>query len=82
MFQAAYAEVATRMAATGATLIFANAFIKQLNRTFAAGIPPVAVEQIKATDPLVLRGVGHPASALGQKSPQTVQALRTVMLHK
>jgi hypothetical protein len=33
--------------------IFANAFIKALNRNFAAGIPPVSVEQIKNSDPLV-----------------------------
>jgi lysophospholipase L1-like esterase len=33
--------------------IFANAFIKALNRNFAADIPPVSVEQIKNSDPLV-----------------------------
>jgi hypothetical protein len=62
--------------------IFANAFINQLNRTFAAGIPPVAVEQIKAADPLVLRSVGHPSAALGHISPESVRALRAVMLHQ
>src|ERR1700687_2345713 len=38
--------------------IFANAFIKALNRDFAAGIPPVSVEQIKNSDPLVFPKTG------------------------
>jgi len=61
--------------------IFANAFIKQLNRMFAAGIPPVVVEQIKAADPLVLKGACHPTAALGHLKPESVRALRAVMLH-
>jgi hypothetical protein len=62
--------------------IFANAFIRQLNTTFAAGIPPVAVEQIKAADPLVLTGAGHPTAALGHINSESVRALRTVVLHQ
>ena len=61
--------------------IFANAFINELNRSFAAGIPPVSVEQIKSTDPLVLPGKGRPASSLGHVSADAVRALRSVMVH-
>lgn len=60
---------------------FANEFIKTLNRNFDAGIPPVAVAQIAATDPLILSGVGQPASALGKLDPQTLAAMRRVLVH-
>jgi len=58
--------------------IIANAFIKELNRGFAAGIPPVSVEQIQKVDPLVLSGAEAPASALGHVSANTMRALRAL----
>jgi len=59
--------------------IMANEFIKALNTSFAAGIPPIPVRQIQKDDPLVFPGVGHPASALGVISPSIVQSLRSVL---
>jgi phospholipase/lecithinase/hemolysin len=59
--------------------VIANEFIKALNTHFAAGIPPVSIRQVQKSDPLVLPGVGHPASALGHISPETAGALRAVM---
>lgn len=50
-----------------------------VNTHFAAGIPPVSIRQVQKSDPLVLPGVGHPASALGHISPETAAALRAVM---
>lgn len=61
--------------------VVANEFIKRMNTSFAAGIPPVAVELVAATDPLVLPGVGRPASALGQISNDTVNSLRAILAH-
>jgi lysophospholipase L1-like esterase len=61
--------------------LFANQFIHALNTNFAAGIPPANIEQIALADPLVLPGVGHPASALGHISHETVESLRAVMVH-
>jgi hypothetical protein len=61
--------------------IFANAFIRALNRRFDADIPPVSVEQIESVDPLVPRGGGHPNSALNHVSADAVRALRSVMVH-
>ena len=61
--------------------VIANEFIKALNTSFAAGVPPVSIRQIQKTDPLVLPGVGHPASALGHIAPDTVHSLRAVMGH-
>ncbi len=43
--------------------LFADEFIHALNTNFATGIPPANIEKIATTDPLVLPGVGHPASA-------------------
>ncbi|MGH7320787.1 MAG: SGNH/GDSL hydrolase family protein [Candidatus Rokuibacteriota bacterium] len=60
---------------TGAALI-ANAFIRALNTHFAAGIPPVAVQQVAVEDPLVLAGVGHPPSAPSHPSPEAATAVR------
>jgi lysophospholipase L1-like esterase len=59
--------------------LFANTFIHALNTQFAAGIPPVSLEQIKKSDPLVLPGVGHPASALGHVSAETAASVRDVI---
>ena len=61
--------------------LFANEFIHVLNTNFAAGIPAANIEKIASADPLVLAGVGHPASALGQISHETVESLRAVMVH-
>jgi lysophospholipase L1-like esterase len=61
--------------------LFANEFIHALNTHFDARIPPANIEKIAATDPLVLPGVGHPASALGHISHETVQSQRAVMVH-
>jgi hypothetical protein len=65
---------------TGAALT-ANEFIQALNTRFAAGIPRVNVVKVAEVDPLVLPGVGHPASALTQVDEQTVQALRALVRH-
>ena len=59
--------------------LFANRFIHALNTQFAAGIPPVSLEQIKKSDPLVLAGVGHPASALGHVNAETAASVRNVI---
>jgi phospholipase/lecithinase/hemolysin len=62
--------------------VIANEFIKALNTQFAAGIPPLSVRGVERDDPLVLPGVGHPPSALGHVSPDTVASLRAVMVHR
>jgi phospholipase/lecithinase/hemolysin len=59
--------------------VIANAFIRAMNRHFGAGIPPVALRQVQKADPLVLPGVGHPPSALGQVSPETAATLRALL---
>jgi hypothetical protein len=61
--------------------IVANAFIKELNQTFAAGIPPLSVEQIKKTDPLVLADASRSTSPHGHISRDAVRSLRSVVLH-
>jgi hypothetical protein len=61
--------------------IIANEFIHALNTSFAAAIAPVNVEQIKKADPLVLPGVGHPASALGAITPGAAKSLRATLMH-
>lgn len=61
--------------------LFADEFIHALNANFAAGIPPANVEKIASADPLVLAGVGHPASALGHIHHKTVESLRAIMVH-
>lgn len=61
--------------------IVANEFIHVFNTHFDTDIPPVSIAQIAKDDPLVLPGVGRPASALGHIKPETVQALRAVFAH-
>ncbi len=61
--------------------VVGNEFIKELDSAFAAGIPPLSVERVAKTDPLVLPGVGHPPSALGQISPDTMNSLRAIIVH-
>jgi GDSL-like Lipase/Acylhydrolase len=63
---------------TGYALI-ANEFVRALNTNYSAGIPPLSLRQIQKSDPLVVPGVGRPASALGTISPEIVQSLRTVL---
>ncbi|HEV2199893.1 MAG TPA: SGNH/GDSL hydrolase family protein [Bryobacteraceae bacterium] len=61
--------------------ILANEFIRTLNRNFAAGIPPVSVELVAQSDPLVLPGVGRPASALGRINREMANSLRATLVH-
>ncbi len=61
--------------------VIANDFIETIDTAFAGSIPPVAVELVAASDPLVLAGVGHPASALGHISIGTVKSLRKILVH-
>ena len=65
---------------TGYALI-GNEFIKTINTSFAADIPPVSVEQIENNDPLIPSRPGRPASALGHISPESAQSLRRVIVH-
>ena len=62
--------------------VIANEFIEALDRHFAAGIPPVTVREIQWADPLVLPGVGHPASAFEHVGAETVDALRAVLVRR
>jgi len=39
--------------------IIANEFIKTMNRSLRAGIPPVSVEQVSKTDPLIFPANDH-----------------------
>jgi phospholipase/lecithinase/hemolysin len=66
---------------TGHTVI-ANEFIHVMNTRLHAAIPPLALVQVAKADPLVLPGVGHPASALGHVGAQIGQSLRSVLLHR
>ena len=65
---------------TGAAVV-ANEFIHAMNTRFAAGISPIAIEQIAIDDPLVLPGVGHPASSLGHISAETAASVRALVIH-
>ncbi len=55
--------------------ILANAFIKTLNREFAAGNPPISVEQVAKTDPLILQGI-EPPDLKTHVDPATADAMR------
>jgi len=59
--------------------LIANEFIRALNTSYSAGIPPLSLRQIQKSDPLVFPGVGRPASALGNISPEIVESLRAVL---
>jgi hypothetical protein len=39
--------------------IIANEFIKTMDRSFPAGIPPVSVEQVSKSDPLIFPEANH-----------------------
>jgi phospholipase/lecithinase/hemolysin len=58
--------------------IIANEFITALNTHFAAGVPPIAIQQVKVSDPLVLPGVGHPAHV----DAATARSLRAMFARK
>jgi len=61
--------------------VIANQFIEALNRAFDAEIAPLPVVLVADSDPLVLAGVGHPASALGHISTDTARSLRKIIVH-
>ena len=58
----------------------ANQFVEALDAAVAARIPPLPVETVAETDPLVLPAVDQPASALGRISPDTMKALRAIIV--
>jgi hypothetical protein len=58
--------------------IIANEFIKTMNRSLAAGVPPVSIEQVSKADPLIFPD-GHPGKGTGHVSEQMADTLRTVM---
>jgi hypothetical protein len=58
--------------------IIANEFIKTINRSLAAAIPPVSIEQVSKTDPLIFPD-GHPGKSTGHVSQQMADALRAVI---
>jgi len=59
----------------------ANEFLKEINKRFGNAIPLVNLQKIAAADPLVLSGVGHPASALTNLDRDTVGLLRAALNH-
>lgn len=65
---------------TGYALI-ANEFIRQMNTRLGTGIPPVNVEKVSETDPLIPPGAGRPASALGMIGAEAARSLRTALVH-
>ena len=62
-----------------AAAVTANAFIKVMNQRLRAGIPPVNVRYVAAEDPLVLPGVGHPASCRKTVHPETGKSMRAIL---
>ena len=59
--------------------IIANEFIHALNSDFAAGIPPVSIEQILKDDPLGPIKAVSAVSALGHVRPDMARAVRKVI---
>jgi len=57
--------------------VIANEFIKTMNRSLSAGIPPVSVEQVSKTDPLIFSEGGHREPA-GHVSAGMAEGLRTL----
>jgi lysophospholipase L1-like esterase len=60
--------------------IIANEFIHALNTRSAAGIPPVNVKNVQRNDPLILPGIGRPASNLRLKNAAAFKSLRSVIV--
>ena len=58
--------------------IIADEFIRAMNRSLAARIPPVSVERVAKTDPLIFPD-GHPGRSTGHVSEEMSEALRRVM---
>ncbi|HXN49163.1 MAG TPA: SGNH/GDSL hydrolase family protein, partial [Bryobacteraceae bacterium] len=58
--------------------IVANEFIRAMNRSLEARIPPVSVEQVAKTDPLIFPD-SHPGRSTGHVSQEMSEALRRVM---
>jgi lysophospholipase L1-like esterase len=54
--------------------VVANEFIHALNTQGAAGIPPVNVKSVQRDDPLVLPGIGKPASNLPLKRAAAIKS--------
>jgi hypothetical protein len=61
--------------------VIANEFITTLNRTRAASIPPVNVNQVAKTDPLIFADVVPAASLSKHVSPATALSMRSLLLH-
>lgn len=59
--------------------VIANAFIRALNRTHGTDVAPVVLRDVQRDDPLVLPGVGHPATALEHVDAATAASLRGVL---
>jgi phospholipase/lecithinase/hemolysin len=55
--------------------IIANEFIRVMNWELAGRIPPVSIEQVKAGDPLVLPGVGHPPGHVHADAARSLKAV-------
>ena len=60
--------------------IIANEIIKTINRSLAAGIPPISIEQVAKTDPLIFPA-GHPGRRIGHIERGMADALRVAMTH-
>jgi hypothetical protein len=60
--------------------ILANEFIKAMNRNLAAGIPPISIEQVAKTDPLIFPA-SHPGKRTGHVEKGMADVLRAVMAH-
>jgi lysophospholipase L1-like esterase len=58
--------------------IVANEFIKTMNRSLAAGIPPASIEQVSKTDPLIFSD-SHPGKRNGHVSESMADVLRAVL---
>jgi hypothetical protein len=57
--------------------ILANEFIKTMNRSLRAGIPPISIEQVSKTDPLIFPDGDH-GKHTGHVSTGMADGLRTL----
>ena len=60
--------------------VIANAFIEAMNLKFDADIPPVFVDHVAESDPLVLPGVEPPDSIRRHVDPDTAKSLRDLFV--
>jgi lysophospholipase L1-like esterase len=58
----------------------ANAFIQAINDAHDADIPKVKLTDAKEADPLVLPGIGHPASSFEGLDAKSVKAIQATIL--